>query len=166
MESEGLKLLKTRRSIRSFEDRPIEDEILTEIFEACRYCMSAVNRQPWEFYVIRNKELIKKIAAECTTGPFAAGAPVLVVLVGDKEIQPNWYVQDLSFISLQLALAAWTFGIGTCWIGRINRDTVKEILGLKEKDHVLTVLPLGYPKGEIPDPRPRKNLKEFVKYLD
>ncbi|MFX1442990.1 MAG: nitroreductase family protein [Promethearchaeota archaeon] len=166
MESEGLKLLKSRRSIRSFEDRPIEDEILTEIFEACRYCMSAVNRQPWEFYVIRNKELIKSIAKECTTGPFAANAPILVVLVGDKEIQPNWYIQDLSFISLQLALAAWTFGIGTCWIGRINRDIVKEILGLKEKDHVLTVLPLGYPKGEIPDPRPRKSLKEFVRYLD
>lgn len=166
MESEGLKLLKARRSIRSFEDRTIEDNILTEIFETCRWCMSAVNRQPWEFYVIRNKDLIKKIAKECTTGPFAASAPVLVVLVGDKEAQPNWYVHDLCFISLQLSLAAWTFGIGTCWIGRINRENVKDILGLKEKDHLLTILPLGYPKGEIPDPRPRKSLNEFVKYFD
>ena len=165
MESEGLKLLKARRSIRSFEDRSIEDEILTEIFETCRYCMSAVNRQPWEFYVIRNKEFITKIAAECTTGPFAAGAPVLVVLVGDTEVQPNWYIHDLSFISLQLALAAWTFGIGTCWIGRINRENVKGLLNLKENDDLLTVLPLGYPKGEIPKPRSRKSLDEIVKFI-
>jgi len=55
---------------------------------------------------------------------------VLVALIGDVEAQPNWYVHDLSFLSLQLALAAWTYGIGTCFIGNINRDKVKKLLGL------------------------------------
>jgi nitroreductase len=162
----GIKLLKERRSIRSFEDRPIDDQILKDIFETTRWCFSAVNRQPWRFYVVRNKDLIQKIAKECVTGPFAVQAPVLVVLVGDPEVQPDWYLQDLSFVSLQLALAAWNFGIGTCWIGRINRDKVKQLIGLKEKDFILTVLPLGYPKGDIPQPRPRKELEELVVYLD
>jgi nitroreductase len=72
----------------------------------------------------------------------------------------------MCFVSLQLALAAWTFGIGTCWIGRINRKNVKKILGLPEEDYLLTVLPLGYPKGAIPDPRPRKALNEIVRYID
>jgi nitroreductase len=72
----------------------------------------------------------------------------------------------LSFLSLQLALAAWTYGIGTCFIGNVKRDNVKKILGLSEKDFLLTVLPLGYPAGTIPEPRPRKPLDEIVKYFD
>ncbi|MHA2287378.1 MAG: nitroreductase family protein [Promethearchaeota archaeon] len=165
-EDMGLKLLKERRSIRRYDSRSIEDEILTQIFEATRWCWSAVNRQPWKFYVIRNKDLISKVAKECTTGTFAAEAPVLVVLVGDVEAQPNWYLQDMCFVSLQMALAAWTFGIGTCYIGNINREKVKELLNIKKSDYLLTILPLGYPYGGIPEPRPRKALKEIVKYLD
>jgi nitroreductase len=165
VESDQIKLLKERRSIRSYESKPIEDEILINILETARMCMSARNRQPWIFYVIKNKELIKKIAKECTTGPFASGAPLLIAIVGDKELSPNWYLHDTCFASLQLALAAWSYGIGTCWIGRINRENVKQLLNLKESDDLLTVLPLGYPKGEIPEPRPRKSLDEIVKYI-
>ena len=64
-ESDQIKLLIERRSIRSYESTPIEDEILTNILETTRMCMSARNRQPWTFYVIKNRELIKKIAKEC-----------------------------------------------------------------------------------------------------
>jgi nitroreductase len=165
-EDKGIKLLKERRSIRRYDSRPIEDDVLTQIFETTRWCWSAVNRQPWKFYVIRNKELISRVAKECTTGTFAAEAPVLVVLVGDVDEQPNWYLHDMCFVSLQMALAAWTFGIGTCYIGNINRENVKELLDLKKSDYLLTVLPLGYPFGGIPEPRPRKSLKEIVKYID
>jgi len=165
-EDKDIRLLKERRSIRSYDSRPIDEEILTKILDTARWCWSAVNRQPWKFFVIRNSDLISKIAKECTTGPFAADAPVLIALVGDIEAQPNWYVHDLSFLSLQLALAAWTYGIGTCFIGNLNRDNVKKILGLDEKDFLLTVLPLGYPSGNIPKPRPRKPLDEIVKYFD
>jgi nitroreductase len=165
-EDEGIRLLKERRSIRSYESRAIDDEILNQILEATRWCMSARNRQPWTFYVIRNQDLIQKIAKECTTGPFIAGAPVLVAIVGDMDYSPNWYLHDTCFASLQLILAAWSYGIGSCWIGRIKRENVKKILGLKEKDYLLTVLPLGYPQEKIPEPKPRKNLDEIVKYMD
>ena len=165
-ENEGIKLLKGRRSIRNYESRPIEDKILTQILETTRWCMSARNRQPWTFYVIRNKEMIKEISKECTTGLFIAGAPCLVAIVGDMDYSPNWYLHDTCFASFQLILAAWSYGIGSCWIGRIERDNVKEILGLKEKDFLLTVLTLGYPKGYIPEPRPRKKIDEIIKYID
>ncbi|MFX1313634.1 MAG: nitroreductase family protein [Promethearchaeota archaeon] len=163
---DAIELLKGRRSIRSFENLPIDDITLKKILEITRWCFSAVNRQPWRFYVIRNKELIQEVAKECITGSFAAKAPVLVVIVGDPEEHPKWYLHDLSFVSLQLALAAWTFGIGTCWIGNINKDAVKQLLGLRKKDYILTVLPLGYPKGGVPSPRPRKELEELVVYFD
>ena len=165
-ESENLRLLKERRSIRRFDSRSIDDDILTQILDATRWCWSAVNRQPWKFLVIRNKDLISKVAKECTTGTFASEAPVLIVIVGDVEAQPNWYLQDTCFASLQLALAAWTFGIGTCFIGNINKEKVKNHLDLSNKDYLLTVLPLGYPYGDIPEPRPRKSLEDIVQYFD
>ena len=161
-----IKLLKERRSIRRYDSRPIEKEILDQIFEITSWCWSAVNRQPWKFYVIRNKELISKVAKECTTGTFAAEAPVLVALIGDIEAQPHWFLQDMCFVSLQMALAAWAFGVGTCFIGNINKEKVGELLGLKENDYLLTILPLGYPLGDIPKARPRKSLNEIVNYFD
>lgn len=163
-ESEGIKLLKGRRSIRSYESTPIPDDILTEILETSRWCYSAVNKQPWRFIVIRNKEMIQNVAKECTSGPFTASAPVLVALIGDTK--QHWYVQDNSFMTLQLALAAWSFGIGTCYIGIINRDNLKKILELKEREELITVMPLGYPKGEIPAALKRKSLERQVKYID
>jgi len=163
-ENEGIKLLKGRRSIRSYESTPIPDDILTEILDTCRWSYSAVNKQPWRFIVIRNKEMIQKVAKECTSGPFAASAPVLVALIGDTK--QHWYVQDNSFMTLQLALAAWSFGIGTCYIGIINRDNLKKILELKEREELITVMPLGYPKGEIPIAPKRKSLERLVQYID
>ncbi len=165
-ENDKINLFKSRRSIRNFDDRPIEDKILTQILEAARWCFSAVNKQPWTLYVIRNRDLISQVARECTSGQFAVKAQVLIAIVGDTEVQPEWYIHDLSFVSLEIALAAWVFGIGTCFIGIIKRDNVKSLLGLKEKDYLLTVLPLGYPKGNIPKPTSRKPLEEIVKYFD
>jgi len=163
-ENEGIILLKGRRSIRSYESIPIPDDVLTEILETCRYCYSAINKQPWRFIVIRNKETIQQIAKECTSGPFAATVPVLVALIGNTR--QHWYVQDNSFMTLQLALAAWSQGIGTCYIGIINRDNLKEILELKKTEELITIMPLGYPKGGIPDAPKRKTLERLVKYID
>lgn len=166
IDDEKIKLFLERRSIRSYDSKLIEDDVLTNILEAGRWSFNAMNKQPWTFYVVRNKELIKKIGAECQSGPYAATAPALIVLVGDTEVQPDWYIQDLSFAAKQIALAAWVYGVGTCFIGSINKANVKELLGLKEKDYILTVLPLGYPKGRIPKAPPRKPLDEIAVYID
>jgi nitroreductase len=162
----GIELLTSRRSIRNYDNRPIEEGTLKKIFEATRWCFSAVNRQPWRFIIIRNKEMIQKVAQECTTGPFAAEAPVLVAIVGSIKAQPNWYLHDLCFVSLQLALSAWAYGIGTCWIGVFNRESINELLNLNDREYLLTILPLGYPKGTIPPPRPRKSIDELLTFID
>ena len=160
-----LQLFLTRRSIRSFDNKPIDKGILDQILEAGRWTYSAVNKQPWSLYVIQNEELKKKIVKECTSGPWASQAPILIVLVAHTDIQPDWYMVDLSFMALQLTLAAWNFGVGTCFIGIINRDNVKKLLKLKEKDYVFTVLPVGYPKS-IPKSTPRKSFEDFVKFIN
>ena len=147
-----------RRSIRSFKDKEIPDELLNGILEAGRWAPSAVNRQPWEFIIIRDKEIFKEIAHHARYGRFISQAPLAVAVVTDPA--SRWHIIDGSSAVQNMALAAWEMGIGTCWIGSLDRDEVKKILGIPDDRHLLTVLPFGYP-AEIGQSR-RKELKSIV----
>ncbi len=67
---------------------------------------------------------------------------------------------------MNMMLMAWSLGIGTCWIGAMDREKAKQIIGLGEDDHFLTILPLGYIDGEIPNPTSRKAISKIVKYIE
>ena len=72
---------------------------------------------------------------------------------------------DTSLVSMNMMLMAWSLGIGTCWIGSMNKEKAKLILGLGKNDYLLTVLPFGYINGRIPEPTYRHPLKNIVKEL-
>jgi len=166
IESEDfLKFLKGRRSIRSFQDKKISEKEIEMILEAGRWTPSASNRQPWEFIVIRNTEILEKLSKTALYGKFMKGIPLAIAINAKINTSPKWYLIDTSLVSMNMMLMAWSLGIGTCWIGAMNRDKAKEIIGLGVKDHLLTVLPFGYIKGEIPEPTSRKPLNKIVKYL-
>ena len=160
-----LEFLKGRRSIRSFQDTPISEKEINMILEAGRWAPSASNRQPWEFIVIKNKEILLKLAKCLSYGRFMKEALVAIAIVAKIKTSPKWYLIDTSLVSMNMMLMAWSLGIGTCWIGAMNREKAKEIIGLDAKDHLLTVLPFGYIKGEIPEPTSRKPLNKIVKYV-
>jgi len=158
-----LKFLKGRRSIRSFQADPISEKEIEMILEAGRWTPSASHRQPWEFIVIEHKELLEKISKNAYYGKFIKEAPIGIAIVGKKKTSSNWYMVDTSLVSMNMILMAWALGIGTCWIGAMNREKVKKLLNLGESDYLLTVLPFGYIKGDVPDPKPRKPLNKIVK---
>ncbi|MFW9939852.1 MAG: nitroreductase family protein [Candidatus Thorarchaeota archaeon] len=160
-----LKVLKERRSIRSFQDKPIPEKEIKMILEAGRWAPSASNRQPWEFIIIKNKDILKKVARATGYGWFIAEASFAVAIIGKTRISGKWYVIDTSLVSMNMMLMAWTLGIGTCWIGSMNKGKVKEILGINTNDYLLTVLPFGYIQGKIPDPTDRKPLNKVIKEL-
>ncbi len=162
---EFLEFLKQRRSIRIYQDKMIPDKEIEMILEAGRWTPSASNRQPWEFIVIKNKEFLKKIADIAIFGKFLMKAPVAIAIIGKIRENPNWYIQDTSLVSMQMMLMAWTLGIGTCWIGSMDRDKAKKILELDKDDFLLTILPLGYYKN-VPKPTNRKNLEEITRVIN
>ncbi len=160
-----LEFLKRRRSIRMFQNKMIPDDEIEMILKAARWTPSASNRQPWQFIVIKDKELLKTLSKITIYGYFMAQAPVAIAIVGKISESPNWYIQDTTLASMSIILMAWSLGIGTCWIGSLDREKTKELLNLDKKDYLLTVLPLGYIKGDIPKPTPRKELKEIKKEI-
>ena len=160
-----LEFIKSRRSIRSFQNTPIAEDAIEMILEAARWTPSASNKQPWEFIVIKDRELLQNIATKTIYGKFVKRAPLAIAIVGKKEANPKWYVIDTSMVSMNMMLMAWSLGIGTCWIGSMDREKAKEILKLNENDYLLTVLPFGYIKGEIPKPTLRRSLEEIKKVM-
>ncbi|MFX0098977.1 MAG: nitroreductase family protein [Candidatus Hodarchaeota archaeon] len=156
-----LALMRNRRSIRKFKEDPVPDELIDKILEAARWCQSASNRQPWRFIVIKKKELIKDLK-ECTTyGKFLDQAPVVIAVVGDKGKAPKWYLHDTCMASHQICLMAWALGLGTCWIGSMDREKGAELLNLGKKEFLTTILPIGYP-ASIPSPSTRNKLEKIV----
>jgi len=162
---EFLAFLKERRSIRTYLDKAISDKEVEMILEAGRWTPSASNKQPWEFIVIKNKEILREISKKAFYGRHIKRAPLAIAIVGKIKENPNYYIQDTSLVSMNMMLMAWSLGIGTCWIGALKREAVKELLGLEEDDYLLTILPMGYIKGNIPKPTLRKDLDQLKKEI-
>jgi nitroreductase len=160
-----LNFLRNRRSIRSFQSQAISDKEIEMILEAGRWAPSASNIQAWKFIVIKKKAIIKELAKLATYGKFIAEVPLVIAIVGFAGRNPKWYIQDTSIASMNMMLMAWSLNIGTCWIGSLNREKAKELLGISKNDFLLTILPFGYIKGNIPDPTPRKELNKITKEI-
>jgi len=160
-----LEFIKNRRSIRSFQDKYVPDNEIQMILEAGRWAPSASNKQPWEFYLIRDREILKEISKNALYGSHIKRAPFAIAIIGKKTTSPNYYIQDTSLVSMTMMLMAWSLGIGTCWIGSMNREKAKEILGLGKDDYLLTILPMGYIIGNIPKPTLRKSLDQIKKEI-
>ncbi len=159
--------IKGRRSIRSFLDRDIDEELLKKVLDAGRLAPSARNLQDWKFVVVRDKDTRLKLAEAARNQQFIAQAPAVIAACGTSNYvmtcgQPA-YAIDVSIAIDHMTLAAFSLGLGTCWIGAFYEDKVKEILGIPPQIRVVALLPLGYP-AEQPPARGRKSLSEIIAY--
>ncbi len=159
----GDELLLTRRSVRTFESKEVTDDVLKLVLDNCRYAPTSRNTQSYYFKVIRDKETIVRLAGVRgkSSGPIGQ-APLAVAICSDPEISKR-YVQDGCIAAYHFMLAAWYYGLGTCWIAAMDRDDVKEKLGVPANHYVATVTPLGYPRRPLPSCPKRKELSWFVR---
>jgi nitroreductase len=154
-----MEAIRSRRSVRSYSDRPVEEEKLLRVLEAARLSPSATNAQNWRFILVRDKEKLRKLTAAADDQPFVGEAPAAIVACAtDRRImdcgQPTDTV-DCSIAMAYMILEAHELGLGTCWLGHFFEDQVKEALDIPEEVRVVVFAPIGYP-AEQPEPRPRK----------
>jgi nitroreductase len=159
--------IATRRSVRKYSGRPVEEEKLRRILEAGRLAPSSTNGQNWRFIVVRDREKINQLMEAADGQPFVGEAPCALVVCGTKRRimdcgQPTDTV-DCSIALSFMMLAAHELGLGTCWLGHFFADKVKKALSIPEDVSVVAFTPLGYP-DEVPAKRPRKELSEIVGY--
>ena len=140
-----------RRSIRRFTDQKISEEQLFHLLTAAMYAPSAVNRQPWHFVVIDDPELMEKIMEVHPHARMLQTASHAIVVCGDEKQQHDdgYWVVDCGAATQNLLLAAFTMGLGSCWVGLHPRETRKlafsKLLNLPSHILPFALVALGYP---------------------
>lgn len=164
-----LEAIRKRYSVRSYEDRPVEEEKLAKILEAARLAPSAGNRQEWRFVVVRDKQMRRQLADAARGQMFVAEAPVVIACCAETDNHVMscgqlCYPIDVAIAIDHMTLAAVELGLGTCWIGAFFEDKVKELLGIPERIRVVELLTLGYPADSPPKTKSRLPLEKLVCY--
>ena len=145
-----------RISVRRYEDRPVEQEQIEQILRAAMAAPSAGNQQPWEYYVVRDKETIQKLA-ECS--PYAGcakDAPVVIVpcLRTEGLRFPELGFIDLAITTENILLEITSLNLGGVWLAVApfseRMAKVDEALGIGENLHAFALVPVGVPAEDRP----------------
>ncbi len=151
-----MKEIFERISIRKYESRPVEEEKIRQVLKAAMAAPSAGNQQPWEFYVVRDPEMIRKLADTTPYSKSAAGAPVVIVPCYRTNglWAPMYDTIDLSIATENMLLEITSLGLGAVWMGIAPIEdrilAVDRILGLGEDLHSFALVPVGYPAESRP----------------
>ena len=154
MEEIVLDNILARTSIRSYQDRPVEQDKIEKLLRAGMAAPSAVNKQPWHFVVVTDKQVLNGLAEANPNAGMAARAPLAIVVCGDKTKAltrvPDYWVQDASAATENILLAAQGMGLGAVWTGTYpvteRVDKVAAVLNLPEHIVPFCTIVIGYPE--------------------
>lgn len=175
-----MKEIETRRSIRKYTDKPVEDNKIIKLLESARFAPSGSNTQPWHFIVVKSDSMRRKLAEVSHNQKWMLTAPLFIVCVADiqcriedaadlvlDENSPHdelkKIVRDTSISAGYLLLEANHLGLGTCWVAWFAQNEIRPILHIPADKYVIGIITVGY-ADESPDARRRKALGEFTHY--
>ena len=166
-------MIAERTSVRRYENREVPDEAVEKLLRAAMCAPTAINLQPWEFIVVKDKTTLAQLAAANRYGGMIAQAPLAIVVCGDTlqeaSGQPNkWWMLDCSAATENILLTATAQGLGAVWTAAYPHEdriaAVRKILSIPERYVPLCVVPVGYPADPTARPkdkwRPSKIHKE------
>lgn len=176
-----MEAIRTRRSIRKYQDKPVEEEKLRAVLDAARLAPSWANMQCWRFVVVKDAAMRGRISelsyVESYFAPKGykanpalkalAQAPVVIVACADPDQSGDlgeqyYYLADVGIAVQNLMLAAHAQGLGSVFVGVFDEEKLRELLGIPPNIRIVGLFPLGYPEGEPKGGPPRKGLEEIV----
>ena len=164
-------LVKARNSVRSYESRPVEREKLNYILECVRLAPSAVNLQPWKFFVITEKKKLDEIKTAYHR-EWINSAPCIIVACANHD--ESWHRRaddkdhadiDIAIAVEHLCLAAAEEGLGTCWVCNFDPETCRQVLKLPNNMEPEVVIPIGYATEKDSAEKKRKDIEEFIQFI-
>lgn len=168
---DALEAIFKRRSVRKYVKKEIEDDKVEVLLKAAMYAPSAGNEQPWHFVVVKNRELLKKLAEAHPNGKMLNDAALAIVVCVDKKLSKykvDMWVQDCSASTQNILLAATALGIGSVWLGVYPVEKrikdVSETLRIPEDITPFSIVSLGYPENEVFKELPERFKKERIHF--
>lgn len=169
--------IKTRRSIRKYQDKPVSESDVSHLLDLARYAPSSMNGQPWHFIVIREYKIKKEIAEiknrycpvekRSYEADFLETAPVVIVICVDIEHSFGRDLENSVLAAANLLLVACATGLGSVYLSAYTADEpklaeeIERTLNIPKNIKPITIIPLGYP-DEVPLPKALRPLKEMI----
>jgi len=162
--------IKKRRSVRAYTSEEVSDEDIEQLIEAARLAPSAGNIQPWEFVIVRNAEIKRRLAIAALHQTFIEEAPVVIVVCADVARSSWGYgsrganlycLQDTAAATENILLAAQALGLATCWVGAFHEEEVAKVVNTPRNVRPVAIVPVGRP-AEKPGVPPKRSMREIV----
>jgi nitroreductase len=170
-------IVKQRKSVRRYLEKPIPREHIIRCIEAARLSPTADNLRPWRFIVLDDRELIRRLTAAVCTGicrrtRFIGSAAAIVVILADLNFAVHrlgaaifgtqHYLLDIGIAGEHVVLQAQELGIGTCWINLFNARAARKALEIPKKYRVVSFIAMGYPAEGATRDRPDHPLEKIL----
>ncbi len=159
---EALECIKTRRSVRTYQDTPVERAVIEDIVDCGKLAATARNIQPWMFLVLTQKDTIGRVAAMTDHGKFLASAPCCIAVFCEKV---RYYLEDGCAATQNILLAAKAHGLGACWIAGDKKPYCSDIaglLGVPDDYTLVSLCAIGY-SATVPHPE-KKPLQQVMRW--
>ncbi len=184
-DTQGIALLKERRSVRAYKNEIVSKDVMHQIMEATRFAPSWANYQIARYTFITNPEKISQLITDgvndftynINTLKKAKNVAILSFVKGKSgklDLEKDefattkagaWEVFDAGIACQTFCLAAHAYGIGTCIMGVIDDVELAKIAELPPDETVAALIVYGYPDGEV-SVTPRKDVDEITRYID
>ena len=188
-----LEAILSRRSCRSFKNRPVEKDKIETMIKAAIYAPSPANKQPWEFIVVNNPKYNSdlKESSDATRVKLASRsgwkwldtfdlsfllhAPTLIVVIGDPsrngaeqflDVPSPGYLEACSAAIQNMLLTGQSQGLGTLWFTLFEKKDIRKLFAIEDAKDPVGIVCVGYPEHVSSQPPFRKGAEEKVKYID
>jgi nitroreductase len=171
-----MELIKSRRSVRNFEEKNVPEDFLQSILESVQWSQSWANTQCWEIIVVKDQAQKEKVQGAVPKANPAhksiVEAPTVLALCAKKESSGyykgmvttkfgDWLMFDMGLAAQHISLVAHALGLGTVIIGMFDHNQASAVLNIPSEFELVALMPLGFP-SKVPSPPKRKQLDEFV----
>ncbi|MCJ7741904.1 MAG: nitroreductase family protein [Methanoregula sp.] len=161
-------VIKSRHSVRNFKPDPVNEIIIKDAIECAAHAPTAMNHQPWLFGVIRNKDMLAKIAEHTDHGKFIAGSPLCFAVFGEKN--ETYYLEDCCAATENLILALQAHGITSCWVAGEKKqyaEAMRKLLNVPKNYTLVSLVAAGYPADiSLVKKKEMKNLVFFEEFKE
>lgn len=145
-----LELIRSRCSIRTFSDKPVEDEKIAQILEAARWAPTGGNKQPWRFLVVRDKKKQEQFDSHFKQ-PWIINAPVIIIVIAAPfdtwekyDELDHMYVQDVATATQNILLMTHSLGLGAVWVGTFSRKEIRKVMNIPKEFLIQGLVSIGY----------------------
>ncbi len=164
-------VINARSSVRKYKAEKPSRELINDVLNLAHIAPSAVNKQPWHFYVVETAEKLEEVRTSYAREWFRT-APMVIVVTADHN--QSWHRADgkdhadidAAIVTDHITLAAVEKGLSTCWVCNFDVDIITKALNLTTGEEPLVLIPIGYADGNGDvRPKQRKSLEDLTTYI-